>query len=58
MSDSFVTLESNDGYTFVVPRHIAVASETLKAMLDEEGELPFILLPPKLRFSCVVESLS
>ena len=40
MADSdFVVLESNDGYTFVVPRKVALASGTLRAMLDEDGEL-------------------
>ena len=40
MADSdFVVLESNDNYTFVVPRKLALASGTLRAMLDEDGEL-------------------
>lgn len=40
MADSdFVVLESNDGYTFVVARKVALASGTLRAMLDEDGEL-------------------
>jgi transcription elongation factor B subunit 1 len=34
----FVTLESSDGYTFVVSRQIACASGTLRAMLDEDGQ--------------------
>ena len=39
MSDTdFVLLESEDGYTFVVPRKVACASGTLRSMLDEEGE--------------------
>jgi hypothetical protein len=39
MPDSdFVLLESEDGYTFVVPRKVACASGTLRSMLDEEGE--------------------
>lgn len=38
MPDDFVVLESGDGYCFSVPRHIAMSSSTLKAMLDEEGE--------------------
>lgn len=33
----FVLLESSDGYTFVVPRHVACASGMLKSMLDEES---------------------
>jgi len=33
----FVTVESNDGFTFVVARKIACASGMLKSMLDEEG---------------------
>lgn len=43
MGDDFVVLESDDGYCFSVPRHIATSSSTLKAMLDEEGAF---LLPP------------
>ena len=40
MSESdFVMLESEDGYTFVVPRKVACASGTLRSMLDEDGEL-------------------
>lgn len=35
--DDFVIIESEDGYTFCVPRKIAIASGTLRAMLDEEG---------------------
>lgn len=34
----FVTLESSDGYTFVVSRQIACASGTLRTMLDEDGK--------------------
>lgn len=37
-ADDFVIIESEDGYTFSVPRRIVMASGTLKAMLDEEGE--------------------
>ncbi|KAK1924131.1 BTB/POZ protein [Papiliotrema laurentii] len=38
MPDSdFVLLESEDGYTFVVPRKVACASGTLRSMLDEEA---------------------
>ena len=34
----FVTIRSkSDGYTFVVPRYIALASGTMKSMLDEDG---------------------
>ncbi|BEJ16052.1 hypothetical protein CspHIS471_0506570 [Cutaneotrichosporon sp. HIS471] len=33
----FVTLESADGYSVVVARQIAMASPTLKAMLDEDA---------------------
>lgn len=44
MGDDFVVLESDDGYCFSVPRHIATSSSTLKAMLDEEGA--FLLLSP------------
>ncbi|WOO81307.1 Elongin-C [Vanrija pseudolonga] len=36
-ADDFVILESDDGYSFVVPRNIAIASGTLKAMLDEDA---------------------
>lgn len=36
-SEDFVRLESADGYTFVVPRKIALASGTLRSMLDEDG---------------------
>ena len=36
--DDFVLVESEDGYTFVVPRHVACASGTLRSMLDEDGE--------------------
>ena len=39
MSDSdFVFLESEDGFTFSIPRKVACASNILKSMLDEEGE--------------------
>jgi len=39
MSDAdYVVIESSDGYTFSVPHHIAVASGTLKSMLDEDCE--------------------
>ena len=37
----FVMLESEDGYTFVVPRKVACASGTLRSMLDEDGESGF-----------------
>ncbi|WRT66291.1 uncharacterized protein IL334_003244 [Kwoniella shivajii] len=35
--EDFVLLESSDGYTFVVSKKIAIASGTLKTMLDEEA---------------------
>jgi transcription elongation factor B subunit 1 len=39
MSDSeYVLIESSDGYTFSVPRAIAMASGMLKSMLDEDCE--------------------
>lgn len=34
----YVLLESADGYSFVVPRHVACASGMLKSMLDEESK--------------------
>lgn len=38
MSDDYVLLASSDGYTFSVPRRIAIASGMLKSMLDEDCE--------------------
>ncbi|KAL7421698.1 elongin C [Cryptotrichosporon argae] len=34
---AFVVLESSDGYRFVVARRVALASGTLKAMLDDDS---------------------
>jgi hypothetical protein len=39
----YVLLESADGYSFVVPRHVACASGMLKSMLDEESKSPLRL---------------
>jgi transcription elongation factor B subunit 1 len=38
MSGDFVKLVSADGYTFVVPRNVALQSGTLRSMLDPTGE--------------------
>ncbi|KAI9639646.1 BTB/POZ protein [Dioszegia hungarica] len=37
MSGDFVKLVSADGYTFVVPRNVALQSGTLRSMLDPTG---------------------
>jgi len=65
MSESdFVMLESEDGYTFVVPRKVACASGTLRSMLDEDGEFESIqhlgsIVNGRLtRYSCDVSTLT
>lgn len=51
----FVLLESSDGYTFTIPRRIALASGTLKAMLDEEAAFKEAEMQScKLHYRCVL----
>jgi Skp1 family, tetramerisation domain len=38
----YVTLVSNDGYTFVIEREAAYQSGTLKRMLGHGSELPLL----------------
>jgi hypothetical protein len=41
--DDWVKITSSDGYSFLVKRSVAAISGTLKNMLSEDSELPFLL---------------